>query len=171
MTLRTLQRWVLTGAMVILPGIALAQEAALKGTVHDESGAALPGVVLRLVHESSGNTFEVVTDARGDYRLPLRIGSYKVNAELPGFAPLARQVTLLVGQEAVLNLRMSVSGLAETITVTGAAPLIRHDGVEPRREHRFQADGRAAGQWPGLGGPGDACARRTSESHHERCAE
>jgi hypothetical protein len=60
---------------------------------------------VRAVHDASGNSFEAVTDARGEYRLPLRVGVYRVTAELAGFAPVTRTLTLLVGQQAVMNLR------------------------------------------------------------------
>ena len=36
----------------------------------DATGAVLPGVTIRAVHEASGNSFEAVTDARGVYRMP-----------------------------------------------------------------------------------------------------
>jgi hypothetical protein len=101
-----------------------AQEATLSGTVSDSTGGALPGVTVRAVHEASGNSFEAVTDERGDYRLPVRIGAYRLTAELAGFAPVTRTVTLLVGQQAVVNLQMDVSGVQESVTVTGEAPLL-----------------------------------------------
>jgi len=120
----SLRRWLIVAVMLALPVVSHAQEATLSGTVTDQSGGALPGVVVRAVHEASGNSFEAVTDARGDYRMPVRIGAYKVTAELAGFAPANRAITLLVGQQAVVNLQMSVSTLEETITVTGESPLL-----------------------------------------------
>ncbi|MBI4486238.1 MAG: TonB-dependent receptor, partial [Acidobacteria bacterium] len=90
----------------------------------DTTGGALPGVTVRAVHEASGNSFEAVTDERGDYRIPARVGAYRLTAELAGFAPATRTVTLLVGQAAVINLQMSLSGVQESVTVTGEAPLL-----------------------------------------------
>jgi hypothetical protein len=119
-----LQRWLIVAVVVMLPGATDAQEATLSGTVTDESGAALPGVIVRAIHESSGNNFEAVTDGRGDFRLPLRIGAYRISAELQGFAAASRTITLLVGQQAVVNLQLKVSNLEETVTVTGDAPLL-----------------------------------------------
>jgi hypothetical protein len=107
-----------------LPVLAHAQEATLSGTVTDTTGATLPGVTVRAVHEASGNTFEVVTDSRGDYRLPLRIGTYQLTADLAGFGRATRLLTLLVGQQAVVNLQMAVSGVEEKLTVTAQAPLL-----------------------------------------------
>jgi hypothetical protein len=76
------------------------------------------------VHEASGNRFETVTDAGGAYRLQVRVGTYQITAELSGFAPLSRTVVLLAGQQAVVDLKMTVSALEESITVTGESPLL-----------------------------------------------
>jgi len=55
-------------AILALPGVGLAQEATLGGTVTDSTGAVLPGATIVAVHEVTGNTFEAVTDERGDER-------------------------------------------------------------------------------------------------------
>jgi hypothetical protein len=133
----------------MLPVLAQAQEATLSGTVTDSTGGALPGVTVQAVHEATGNSFEAVTDERGDYRLPLRVGAYRISAELSGFAPAARTVTLLVGQEAVINLQLSVSGLQESVTVTGEAPLLDitestlSGNIDPRQLETLPVQGRA----------------------------
>jgi hypothetical protein len=120
----SLVRVVASIVVFALPVLGHAQEATLSGTVTDTTGGALPGVTVRAVHEASGNSFEAVTDSGGEYRIPVRVGSYRLNAELSGFAPVTRTVTLLVGQQAVVNLQMAVSGVQESVTVTGEAPLL-----------------------------------------------
>ena len=115
----------LLGAAFLIPTLASAQEAVLSGTVTDTTGGVLPGVVVTAVHEASGNSFEAVTDDAGGYRLSVRIGTYRMRLELPGFAPLARTgLQLQVGQQAVVNLQMSPANLQESVTVTAEAPLI-----------------------------------------------
>ena len=48
-----------------------------------------------------------------------------ITAELPGFASMKREnLELLLGQRVVLDFRMALTGVAEAVTVTGAAPLI-----------------------------------------------
>ena len=91
----------------------------------DVTGAVLPGVTLTIVHEASGNTFNTVTDEQGGYRLPARAGIYRVTAELAGFGTVTQGgLEVLVGQQLVINLRMSPSTVQESVTVTGDAPLI-----------------------------------------------
>ncbi|MGH9256122.1 MAG: carboxypeptidase-like regulatory domain-containing protein, partial [Vicinamibacterales bacterium] len=112
-------------AILVLPGVGLAQEATLGGTVTDSTSGVLPGVAVRAVHEATGTQFETFTDARGAFRIPVRIGAYRIFAELSGFATLERTgVEVLVGQQLVVNLELRPSAVAETVTVTGEAPLV-----------------------------------------------
>ena len=125
MTSRFIRGWALALALIALPGAASAQEAVLTGTVSDSTGAVLPGVTVLAVNEATGNRFEGVTDERGIYRIPARVGAYAISAELSGFSTVARTgVQLLVGQTATVNLQMTPSTVQETVTVTAEAPLL-----------------------------------------------
>jgi hypothetical protein len=134
--------------MLLLPAMAVAQEATLSGRVSDSTGGALPGVTVQAVHEASGNTFEGVTDERGEYRLALRVGGYRVTAQLSGFTPVTRTLTLLIGQQAVANLELTVSGVQESVTVTGEAPLLDvtesslGGNIDPRQMSELPVQGR-----------------------------
>jgi carboxypeptidase family protein/TonB-dependent receptor-like protein len=128
---------------------ALAQEATLSGTVTDSTGGVLPGVTITAVHADSGNTFVAVTDGMGAFRLPLRTGAYRITAELQGFAPQTRTLELLVGQQGTVNLQLAPSALQETVTVSGAAPLIDvtsstvSGNIDPRQMQELPINGRA----------------------------
>jgi len=119
-------RWfTIVAALLALPAAGFAQEAVITGTVTDSTGGVLPGVTVTAVHEATGNTFVAVTDERGIYRIPARVGGYRLTAELSGFTTVMRSgLTLLVGQTANVPLQMTVSGVAETVTVTSEAPLL-----------------------------------------------
>ena len=125
MTWGLVRRTVLIGAILFFPVAVFAQEAVLTGTVTDSTGAVLPGVTVIASNEATGNKFVGVTDERGIYRVPVRIGTYQVTAELQGFSTASRPgVQILVGQTASLNLQLAPSTVQETVTVTGEAPLI-----------------------------------------------
>jgi hypothetical protein len=118
-------RLLIVGLFLVLPVAASAQEASVRGIVTDTTGGVLPGVAIVAVHEASGNTFETATDARGEYRLPVRVGTYQITATLEGFSTTTRGgLQLLVGQQAIANLEMAPSSLQESVTVTGEAPLV-----------------------------------------------
>ena len=113
------------GLVMALPAVGSAQEAVVSGTVRDATAGVLPGVTVTAIHESTGNTFEAVTDDAGAYRIPVRTGAYRVTAALTGFATVTRTgLELLLGQQAVVNFELSISALQESVTVTGEAPLL-----------------------------------------------
>jgi hypothetical protein len=148
MSFRNLQRWLAVGAMLALPVMAHAQEVTLLGTVTDNTGGALPGVTVVAVHEASGNTFETVTDGSGQFQILGRVGAYQLTADLPGFTSATRSATLLLGQEAVIDMQLSVGGVQETITVTGEAPLLdvtsssMASNIDPRQMQELPIQGR-----------------------------
>jgi carboxypeptidase family protein/TonB-dependent receptor-like protein len=111
-------------ALFLVPRHGFSQEATLAGTITDSSGGVLPGVTITAVHTASGNNFVALTDERGSYRIPLRIGDYRIRAELPGFGTATKPVAIQVGQTAVVNLQMAVSTVQESIVVSGEAPLV-----------------------------------------------
>jgi len=115
--------WILC-ALIAMPAIARAQEAVLSGTITDSTGAVLPGVTVTAVHTASGNNFVAVTDERGGYRIPVRIGEYKITAELQGFGLTTKDLAVQVGQTAVTNLQMAPSTLQESVVVSAEAPLV-----------------------------------------------
>src|SRR5687767_5764239 len=102
--------WV--AAFLALPVLASAQDATITGTVTDTTGGVLPGVTVAVVHEASGISFEAVTDERGIFRMPARIGNYRITATLAGFADAVRTgLPVAVGQVVTINLQMAPSGL------------------------------------------------------------
>ncbi len=125
MTAGVVRRLLLVGVLLLLPVLVFAQEAVLTGTVTDSTGGVLPGVTVTAVHEATGNRFVGVTDGRGIFRIPARIGHTRSTSELPGFTTVSRTgVPLLVGQTATVDIQMAPSTLQETVTVTGEAPLL-----------------------------------------------
>src|SRR5262245_41284646 len=95
---------------------AHAQEAVITGSVTDDTGGVLPGVTITAVHVATGNTFEAVTDGRGAYRIPVRVGVLRMTAALEGFAKVTRtDFEVLAGQEMVANFKLSPGAIQESI--------------------------------------------------------
>ena len=116
----------LAGLTVLIPTVALAQSA-IVGVVKDSSGAAMPGVT---VEASSDVLIEkvksAVTDDGGTIASPiLRPGTYSVTFTLTGFKTFRRDGLQLPSEfTATLNAELGVGALEETITVTGASPVV-----------------------------------------------
>jgi hypothetical protein len=145
---RIVVRFIVACTILALPVVAHAQEAAVSGTITDSSGGVLPGVSIQAVHQATGNTFDTVTDTRGTYRLAVRVGAVQVTATLQGFTIVTRRIELLVGQTGLLNLQLSPAGVAETLTVSGEAPLIETTtsrlggNIDPRQMAELPVNGR-----------------------------
>ena len=111
---------------VAWPTLTYAQSA-IAGVVRDSSGAVLPGVS---VEASSDALIEkvrsVVTDETGQYKIvDLRPGSYIVTFTLPGFNTFKRDgIELGADFTAQVNAELRVGSLEETVTVTGASPIV-----------------------------------------------
>lgn len=99
------------------------------GTIKDETGGALPGVSVTAVNVNTSWSTTVTSDGQGDYIVPnIAIGNYEVTAELSGFDKLVvRGISLLVGQQARVNLELRVGNVTDEVTVTSQSPLISTD--------------------------------------------
>jgi hypothetical protein len=121
-------RLVVVGVSLLLGTLttsAYAQEASVIGTVVDDTKSVLPGVTVTATDLESGVQTAAVTDARGEYRLRLQAGTYKIQAELTGFGPVViPKVELLVGQNATVQISLKVATVSEAITVSAESPLI-----------------------------------------------
>jgi Carboxypeptidase regulatory-like domain/TonB dependent receptor len=111
---------------VVIPASAQTTGATLQGTVADEQGAVLPGATVTVVNVETGWSREAVTDTRGWYRAAaLPPGRYEIRTSLQGFVTLVRAgLVLTLGQEATVNLSLSLASVAETVTVTADSPLV-----------------------------------------------
>jgi hypothetical protein len=105
----------LLGLVLSIP--LLAQTAALRGLVSDESGAVVPGAKVT-VSGPSGLVKSTITAADGSYSFPgLPPGSYSVSASAPDLS-LARPAKITLGTGAqTLNLQLRVSSTAQQVTV------------------------------------------------------
>ncbi|OFW15038.1 MAG: hypothetical protein A3H27_13400 [Acidobacteria bacterium RIFCSPLOWO2_02_FULL_59_13] len=98
----------------------------ISGTIKDQSDAVLPGVGITVKNVETGIVRTSVTGSHGEYRVSaLPPGTYEIHAGLAGFQTGVRSgVTLSVGQEAAINFTLAVGDVAESVTVTGEAPMI-----------------------------------------------
>jgi outer membrane receptor protein involved in Fe transport len=99
--------------------------AQLNGTVHDPTGAVIPNATVTATDASKGFSRATTSDGQGNYQiLLLPPGNYTVTVTSSGFAKLtATNVVLTVGEQAELQLTLSIAG-SETVTVTSGAELV-----------------------------------------------
>src|SRR5256885_7501699 len=115
-------------ALLALTPIAVAaqgQSSAVQGHVLDQTGAALPGVVVVVTHQGSGAFRQALSNADGSYFVTgILPGPYRITADLPGFKKYERpDVLLTVGNTTSLDISLGMGGVEESVTVTGESPL------------------------------------------------
>jgi hypothetical protein len=94
--------------------------ASISGEIEDPSGAPVSGVNVTVKSLETGGLRTTTTDETGHYRIiSLHLGKQEVRAEKNGFKPVVRDgVTLDLGEEAVVNLRLELGDIAQQVTVT-----------------------------------------------------
>ncbi|MBI2222488.1 MAG: TonB-dependent receptor [Acidobacteria bacterium] len=107
---------------------ALAQQGTteVRGVVVDAQGAVLPGVTVTVKNQDTGMYRETASNQDGTYFVTgIAPGRYEISASLEGFKRYSqRDLTLSIGRTATVDVTLEVGALAESITVTGAAPLV-----------------------------------------------
>jgi hypothetical protein len=115
-------------AATLLTAVPLFAQATstFSGRIVDAGDAVLPGVTVTVTNDNTGVVRTAVTNGEGQYFLPgLEPGVYGIRTELPGFAPSERDhVALAINATITLDFKLALVGVAETISVTGEAPLI-----------------------------------------------
>ena len=113
--------WAVLAALVLTPGAARAQDAALSGTVTDTTGLVLPGVTVDVRHATGGQVRTVSTDNGGTFTIAaLPPGTYDVTFTLPGFTTVVRDnVAIGAGAPATLEVTLSVQ-FQEQVVVLGS---------------------------------------------------
>ena len=114
--------------VVLAPGRVRAQVsgATLSGTITDVSGARIPNAQVSVQDVATGITRTVTTDAAGFYTVPnLLPDAYKVVVTANGFSTAENSgVTLTVGSEQVLNVKMAVGQISQKVEVTAGTAAV-----------------------------------------------
>ena len=108
--------------------------ATFHGIVTDSSGARLAGATVTFIHEGTAAVTKKPIDAAGEFTFDfLRVGSYTIRIEAPGFKTYAATETeLTAGQTVRRTFEMSVGAVGETVTVESRAPLVNAVNAEQR---------------------------------------
>lgn len=114
--------------LVIASAIAYGQtdRATVTGRVVDPTGAIVVGAHISLTDTDTGVTYSGSSNSDGLYSVPgLPVGPYTLQATQSGFKEYKLTgIVLVAAQVAELNVAMQVGASSQTVTVTGAAPLL-----------------------------------------------
>jgi len=99
---------------------------AINGTVRDQSGAVMTGVVVTAKNVESGATRETQTTGNGNFLLAqLDPGRYEVTAESTGFEKTKiGPITVAVSRVASVEFHLKIGSATATVEVKQEAPLL-----------------------------------------------
>jgi hypothetical protein len=112
----------------LTPGLA-AQDAstgAIRGVVLDPEGRPVSAATVAVVSASTGAQHSALSDDDGRFVVELLPpGDYSARAEIKGMSPqVTPQIHVDVGGAVELQFRLAMAGASETVTVSGAPPLV-----------------------------------------------
>src|SRR5580704_10414934 len=115
--------------LTLLPMGLKAQDSAtggLRGVVLDSSGSRIPQASIVVVNLANGVRYAALSDAEGSFALDqLPPGDYSARAVAPGMSPqVTPQLHVDVGGVAALQFHLTVAGVLESVTVSGAPGLV-----------------------------------------------
>jgi Carboxypeptidase regulatory-like domain len=120
----TLMAWAVLGTA---NSHAQITDATILGTVVDPSGAVIPGATVTTTNELTGFSRSATTGTDGTFLIQfLPIGTmYRVEAQHNGFkTEIKRGISLQVGENARVDIRLEIGELTQKVEVTTAVPLI-----------------------------------------------
>ena len=103
-----------------------ASTGAVRGLVLDPDSRPVPNATVALVNGNTGALRSTRSDPDGHFALDLLSpGEYSARAEIKGMSPqVYPQVRVEVGSNIELEFHLSLAGASETVTVSGAPPLV-----------------------------------------------
>ncbi|RPI25664.1 MAG: TonB-dependent receptor, partial [Acidobacteria bacterium] len=105
--------------------VAQTSLAGVNGLVTDSSGAVVPGAEVSLRNVDTNQTRVVLSNDVGLYSFPsVPAGNYTLTAEMHGFSKFQTNLTLRVGQDATVNVRLTVGEAAFEVTVADSTPVV-----------------------------------------------
>ena len=125
----------MVAALLIVPpicGQVDVSSSTLKGTVLDQSGAAIPGAVVTVGNPAKGFTKTFTTGEDGIYQFPLlQPGRYNVEVTREGFdKAVANDIELTIGASVIFDIHLKVGSVKDIAVVTEAAPLIETEKTQ-----------------------------------------
>src|ERR687897_3769631 len=145
-----MRRWT-TGLLALLVALSFSASAfaqgggasstgTIQGRVTDAQGAIMPGVAVTATSPALIQPQTTVTSETGNYRFPaVPPGTYELSYELAGFNSLKRSgISITLGFTAQVNVELALATLQETVTVSGASPVI--DTSTTRVQQNFKME-------------------------------
>jgi len=147
---KNLLRWFsLLSIGLAAPAWPQASTANVRGTIHDQSSAAIPGAVVVLTNTNTNVAVRTITNEAGLYLFPGVIpGPYQLTIEVAGMQKFEGELTVQVQKDAVVDAVLKVGQTSTTVAVEDITPMVTTDSpvlghvLERQRIEQLPINGR-----------------------------
>lgn len=110
---------------------AQVERGTISGTVHDASGAVVPGANVTVKNVNTGTAVSAITNQAGEYVAPNLIpGEYSVTASHTGFSTITLTgIILHVDERVAMSVTITVGELTQQVEVGAATPLLQTEST------------------------------------------
>jgi hypothetical protein len=100
----------------------------IQGSVRDPQGSAIVGAKVVLTNTATGISSATTTNDSGTYLVPnLKVGSYRLVVESPGFKQYAQErISLSTADRLGIDVQLELGQVGETVSVTAEPPAIEN---------------------------------------------
>jgi len=138
--------------LAALAAFAQSGSGTISGTVTDPQDATISGAAVEVKNTATNAVFRTLSNDSGYFTAPLLpVGEYEVAVQMAGFKRTVRTgITLQVNQNAQVDVRLEIGQIADSVQVTGDAPLVDASSatvgevIENRRVRDLPINGRNA---------------------------
>ena len=123
--------------------------ATLSGRIEDTSGASVSGANVVATHVETNQHVETTSDHEGRFRFPyLRTGAYDLKIDAAGFASVAKQLTVSIGQALDLPVKLEVAGVSAAVNIGSDVPIVETvrtqitETIRPKEMNELPLNGR-----------------------------
>lgn len=120
--------------LCLSPFLEAAPTGAIRGTILDQTGAAVPDAAIVLTNLGTNESRKVTSGTSGDFTLPMiPVGQYTIRVEKTGFRSYVQTpVTITINAQVTLTVQLEVGSTHQQVTVTGQAPLVNTESAQVR---------------------------------------
>jgi trimeric autotransporter adhesin len=106
--------------------MAQSTQGGVRGTVTDQTGAAVANAKVSLINDGTNETRSLVTNSEGGYDFNLVVpATYTITAEAPSFKKFSRKNVIVATQEYLqVDMKLEVGSVTESVLVTEEVPLV-----------------------------------------------
>ncbi len=116
----------LGGILAVVAAVGQESTGAIRGTIKDPTGAALPGVKVTASSASLVRSIDTTSDKEGAYRFPkLPVGVYTLTMSQTGFKTSKNEdINVVLGKELTLDVTLTTGAVTESVTVNATSEAI-----------------------------------------------